>query len=115
VDDVGISLFAPYPGSEMFKDLQARGVIELTDAYFMNLNSRWTSNQLRVNPRTTPRELAFYRLGFMLLNYSIGYLRYPGRIVRTIRNVFFRDAAATNFEHFLKNAFRRFRPAHRSA
>jgi radical SAM superfamily enzyme YgiQ (UPF0313 family) len=115
VDDVGISLFAPYPGSEMFQDLRARGVLELTDEYFMNLNSRWTSNQLEVNPLVTPRELAFYRLGFMLLNYAIGYLRYPGRIVRTIRNVFFRNEAATNFEHFLKNAFRRFRPAPRSA
>jgi hypothetical protein len=42
-------------------------------------------------------------------------LRYPGRIVRTIRNVFFRNQAATNFEHFLKNAFRKFRPLPRSA
>jgi anaerobic magnesium-protoporphyrin IX monomethyl ester cyclase len=114
VDDVGISLFAPYPGSELFEQLRAQGIVTLRDEYFMNLNSRWTANQLQVNPRVGARELAFYRLGFMLFNYAIGYLRHPGRIVRTIRNVFFRDQAATNFEHFLKNAFRRFRPAARS-
>jgi anaerobic magnesium-protoporphyrin IX monomethyl ester cyclase len=111
VDDVGISLFAPYPGCEIFRDLHARGVLQMDDKYFMGLNSRWTANQLRVNPNVTPRELAFYRLGFMLLNYIVGYLRYPSRIVRTFLNVFFRDEAATNFEHFLKNAFRRWLPS----
>jgi radical SAM superfamily enzyme YgiQ (UPF0313 family) len=114
VDDVGISLFAPYPGTEIFDDLLSRGVVSLDDKYFMGLNSRWTTNLLQVNPRIAPRELAFYRLGFMLVNYSIGYLRYPRRIVRTIRNVFFRNEAATNFEHFLKNAFRRWRPANKA-
>jgi radical SAM superfamily enzyme YgiQ (UPF0313 family) len=109
VDDVGISLFAPYPGSEIFDGLLANNMLSLDDAYFMNLNSRWTANQLRVNPVLSPRELAIYRLIFMLLNYAVGYLRYPSRIVRTVMNVFFRDQAATNFEHFLKNAFRRWR------
>lgn len=115
VDDVGISLFSPYPGTEIFDDLLARSVISLDDDYFMTLSSRWIKNQIAVNPRVGPRELALYRLGFMLINYTIGYLRYPGRIVRTIRNVFFRNQAATNFEHFLKNAFRKFRPLPRSA
>lgn len=110
VDDVGISLFAPYPGSEIFNDLVSGGVIRLEDEYFINLNSRWTANPLHVNPRVSARELAFYRLTFMLLNYIVGYVRYPNRIIRTFQNVVFRDEAATNFEHFLKNAFRRWLP-----
>lgn len=115
VDDVGISLFSPYPGTEIFDALIAKGVVKLGDAYFMTLNSRWIENQIAVNPQVGPLELAFYRLGFMLTNYAIGYLRYPSRIFRTIRNVFFRNEASTNFEHFLKNAFRKFLPATRSA
>jgi radical SAM superfamily enzyme YgiQ (UPF0313 family) len=111
VDDVDIALFAPYPGCEIFRDLQARGVLELNDRYFMGLSSRWTANQLRVNPNVSPRELASYRLGFMLLNYIVGYLRYPSRILRTFLNVFFRDEAATSLEHFLKNAFRCWLPS----
>jgi radical SAM superfamily enzyme YgiQ (UPF0313 family) len=110
VDDVGISLFAAYPGSAIFEDMRSSGVITLDDNYFMNLNSRWTSSEIQVNPRLSARELAFYRLVFMLTNYGVGYLRYPSRIGRTFMNVFFRDEAATNFEHFLKNAFRRWRP-----
>jgi radical SAM superfamily enzyme YgiQ (UPF0313 family) len=106
VDDVGITLFAPYPGSELFGKLCASGVIRLNDDYFLNLHSRWTANPLLVNENLTARELATLRLCFMLLNYIVGYLRFPSRILRTIRNVFFRNEAATNFEHFLKNAFR---------
>lgn len=110
VDDVGISMFAPYPGSELFEQMVARGQIKLDDAYFANLNSKWVANELRANPNVSPRELSIYRLVFTLLTYVVGYLRYPARIPRTIRNVFFRDEAATNFEHFLKNAFRRWLP-----
>lgn len=110
VDDVGISLFSPYPGSEIFDDMRSRGAFELNDAYFMNLNSRWIANQLRINPSMSPAELSRYRLVFMLLNYIVGYARYPRRIFRTLGNLFFRNQAATNFEHFLKNAFRRWIP-----
>jgi anaerobic magnesium-protoporphyrin IX monomethyl ester cyclase len=114
IDDVGISLFAPYPGSEIFNDLQKRGRIVLDDAYFFNLNSRWSANELHVNECVGPRELAVYRLTFMLLNYIVGYARYPRRVIRTVRNVFFKREAATNFEHFLNNAFRRWAPWQRT-
>jgi hypothetical protein len=44
----------------------------------------------------------------MLLNYMIGYVLYPSRIWRTIRNVFSsRQSAATVFEHRLKDALKR--------
>lgn len=111
IDDVGVSLFSPYPGSEIFDQLRARGVVQLNDDYFMDLNSSWSAKSTPVNTLISTRELAFYRPTFMLLNYIVGYLRYPSRIVRTFRNLFFRDEAATNFEHFLKNVFRRWLPA----
>ena len=44
----------------------------------------------------------------MLVNYLIGYVLYPVRIVRTIRNVFIsRHSAATVFEHRLKDVLKR--------
>ena len=110
VDDVLLSLFAPYPGSELFDDLVARQVISIDDDYFLSLNSRWGVNKLRINPQVTPWELAVYRLGGMLLNYIISYVRYPSRIWRTFRNLLFRDESSTNFEHFLKVSFQRWAP-----
>lgn len=111
-DEVTINIFSPYPGTEIFADLLARGKVKLGDQYFMaltSLNSDYTStNPLTCNENMGPRTLAFYRISFMLLNYAVGYLRHPNRIVRTLRNVFFdNSSAATVFEHRVKDMFKR--------
>jgi len=65
---------------------------------------------LTFNAEMTPKQLARWRLGFMLANYLVSYLAYPSRILRSIRNVLFSShEAATVFEHRLKDALRRFR------
>lgn len=111
-DEVTINIFSPYPGTEIFASLIAGGKVRLSDAYFLaltSLNSDYTSiNPLTVNPVMGPRELALYRIGFMLTNYIVGYLRYPSRIWRTLRNIFASDGvSATVFEHRVKDALRR--------
>jgi len=114
-DEVSINIFSPYPGTEIFAELQRTGGVRLSDDYFLaltSLNSDFTSlNPLTVNPRMGARELAFYRIGFMLLNYALGYLVYPARIVRTARYLFGSSTSATVFEHRLKDMFRRGRQA----
>ncbi|HKB24352.1 MAG TPA: radical SAM protein, partial [Methylomirabilota bacterium] len=112
VDEVSINIFSPYPGSELYRELADAGKIQLGDRYFLqltSLNSDYTrTNPLTLNPVMGPRELALYRISFMLLNYLVGYVLHPGRIWRTIRNVFLsRHAAATVFEHRLKDALGR--------
>ena len=111
-DEVTINIFSPYPGTEIFDDLLAQRRIELSDKYFLaltSLNSDYTSiNPLTTNNTMGPRELALYRIGFMLTNYIIGYVRYPSRIWRTIRNIWItEDVSATVFEHRVKDAFRK--------
>jgi hypothetical protein len=111
-DEVTINIFSPYPGTEIFSGLIDQKKFQLGDDFFLcltSLNSDYTSlNPLTCNPYMGPRELAFYRIAFMLLNYVVGYLAYPSRIVRTLRNVFFdRTSAATVLEHRLKDMFRR--------
>src|SRR5216684_3340874 len=111
-DEVSINIFSPYPGTEIFRALLAQGKITLDDDYFFSLtslNSDYTSlNPNTCNPTMGARELAIYRIGFMLANYIVGYLCYPSRIFRTIANVFFKEhATATVFEHRLKDMFRR--------
>jgi anaerobic magnesium-protoporphyrin IX monomethyl ester cyclase len=111
-DEVSINIFSPYPGTEIFAGLIQSGKLALTDRYFLalgSLNSDYTSiNHLTANENVGPRELALYRIGFMLTNYFVGYLRYPSRIWRTLRNIFGVDrVAATVLEHRLKDALRR--------
>jgi anaerobic magnesium-protoporphyrin IX monomethyl ester cyclase len=112
-DEVSINIFSPYPGTEIFNELTSTGRVSVNDNYFLqltSLNSDYTSlSPLTVNPHMSARELAFYRIGFMLLNYGIGYLLYPSRILRTVRYLFGHSTSATVFEHRLKDAFKRVR------
>jgi len=111
VDEVAINIFSPYPGTELFDELQAEGRLILDDDYFIaltSLNSDYTKlNPLTVNKHMGPGELGFYRITFMLLNYGIGYLLYPSRIVRTLKNIFSDHHASTVFEHRLKDMYSR--------
>lgn len=111
-DEVTINIFSPYPGTEIFAKLIEEKRVHLSDEYFLcltSLNSDYTSaNPLTVNDVMGPRELAIYRIGFMLSNYILGYLRYPSRIVRTLKNIFGgNDVSATVFEHRLKDTLRK--------
>lgn len=107
VDEVTINIFSPYPGSELFDALYEKGLVTLNDDYFLSLtslNSDYSSfNPMTVNETVGQRELAFYRLFFMLTNYIIGYIFYPKRIVRTIKSIWMGGHAETVLEHRLKD------------
>lgn len=113
VDEVSINIYSPYPGTELFDELLSQRKLECNDAYFLSLtslNSDYTAaNPLTFNATMGSRELALYRIAFMLSNYAIGYLLYPWRIVRTARNVLSKSHATTVFEHRLKDLFKRLR------
>lgn len=108
VDEVNINIFSPYPGTEIYNHLQHSESFSLDDNYLLgltSLNSDFTKVKLPTfNPCMGTKELAFYRLLFMLMNYAIGYFVYPSRILRTIKNVFLAShSAQTVFEHRLKD------------
>lgn len=113
VDEVSINIYSPYPGTELFDELLSQRKLECNDAYFLSLtslNSDYTAaNPLTFNATMGSRELALYRIAFMLSNYAIGCLLYPWRIVRTARNVLSKSHATTVFEHRLKDLFKRLR------
>ena len=108
VDEVSINIFSPYPGSEIFIDLVRQGKVTLNDAYFFSLtslNSDYTTlSHKTVNANIGERELALYRIVFLMANYLVGYLAYPKRIFRTFANVLQKGHTATTvFEHRLRD------------
>lgn len=114
VDEVPLFIFSSYPGTEIFRDLRERGEVTLDDAYFLSLvslNGKF-SNLLPqgVTARNVSRfELASLRLTFMLLNYALGYVLYPRRILRTLRNLITGQASATVLENRLQDALKQAR------
>jgi anaerobic magnesium-protoporphyrin IX monomethyl ester cyclase len=110
VDEVQPNLYSPYPGSQLFKELLAAGKIELGDDYFLSLTSLNSDltvfRPLTFNEYMGSLELAIYRLFFTAMNYGLGYLMHPSRILRTWRNLYSDGEAATVFEHRLKDKLR---------
>lgn len=88
VDDAGLYVFSPYPGSELFEDLRRSGRIgELDQAYFESLMSFMGVGESNSYCASVgARELAFYRVAGMAMFYSLSYLLHPSRILRSIRN-----------------------------
>jgi radical SAM superfamily enzyme YgiQ (UPF0313 family) len=89
VDDVVVFLFTPYPGSELFDELRAAGVIgELDDAYFERLFAQADMTVRKSYCRAIGwPELFTYRVLATALFYVVGYCRRPSRIVRLLRGV----------------------------
>ena len=110
VDDVGLYLFSPYPGSELFTDLQKSGKIkELDQSYFEGLMIfMGLRNSGNICDNVGPRELSFYRFIGMSMFYGLSYLLHPSHIVRSIGN-YRASRSDTVFEERLFSTFRRIR------
>jgi radical SAM superfamily enzyme YgiQ (UPF0313 family) len=90
VDDVTITTFIPYPGSELFNDLVRNGKIKsLNEEYFYSLivmgdvQSTWSFAE-KINRHT----LLAYRLFGMFLFYSLSYLLRPQRFFQTLWHLY---------------------------
>jgi len=90
VDDCNITMFSPYPGSELFRELYEEGAIgEIDDEYFALLMTQFDFTIARTFCRAVnPWEIVLYRVAGMSLFYGLSYLRAPGKIVRLITSVF---------------------------
>ena len=110
VDDVGLYLFSPYPGSELFTYLQmTRKIEELDDSYFEGLMIfMGLGKSSNICENVGPRELGFYRFIGMSMFYGLSYLLHPSHILRSIRNYKI-SRSDTVFEERLFAAFRRLR------
>jgi len=89
-DDCNISTFSPYPGSELFRELQEEGIIkEVDDNYFEELMTQFDLTvPFSVCRKVGGFELMIYRLIGMGLFYVLSYLRRPSRIIRLVKLFF---------------------------
>jgi radical SAM superfamily enzyme YgiQ (UPF0313 family) len=89
VHDMSISIFSPYPGSELYHDLRKSGKIpELSDEYFLGLGAyKDFSQPVSFTEGLTPRELNAYRIIGFLVFYGTEYAVRPWRLARLIQNL----------------------------
>jgi len=100
VDDAPLFMFSPYPGSVLFDYLRETGKIkEIDDEYFHSLMCFMDlTHSSTVCEYVGPRELNFYRFLGMCTFYTLSYLFYPKRIIRSYRNIFKTKKTETLFE-----------------
>jgi anaerobic magnesium-protoporphyrin IX monomethyl ester cyclase len=89
VHDMSISLFSPYPGSELYHDLRRSGHIpELSDEYFLSLGAyKDFSQSVSYTEGVSPRTLNVYRILGFLVFYGTQYAVRPWRMVRLLVNL----------------------------
>lgn len=108
VEEISLNHFSPYPGSEIFKNLQAKGILKLSDEYLLSLSSiQGSFSSSTVCEKIGPLELFLYRLVFQPFYYLLSYLLYPKRIFRTLGNLFTHNVSATVFEQRIKDIWRK--------
>ncbi len=93
VDDVTVSTFVAYPGSEMFRQLQASGRIpqENDDFYYALIGYGDAKNLTSFAEHLGSRELLIYRLGGMALFYGLSYIFRPSRVFQTLWHIWRHD------------------------
>jgi len=89
VHDMSISLFSPYPGSELYRELRSSGKIpDLSDEYFLSLCAyKDFAQSVSYTEGVTPRVLNVYRILGFLTFYGIQYAARPWRVVRLLSNL----------------------------
>ena len=89
VHDMSISLFSPYPGSQLYHELRAAGGIpELSDEYFLSLGAYKDFSQcISYTEGLSPRILNVYRVAGFVVFYGTQYAVRPWRILRVLQNL----------------------------
>lgn len=106
--DVGMAIFSPYPGSELFTRLAEEKRISYTDEYFAGLSYVDFTDVPSYCDRIGAKTLLFYTfIGFAIF-YPLNYLFRPIRMFRTIRNVL-SSREDTRGERALRQMLERFK------
>ena len=89
VHDAYVACFSPYPGSEIFAELQKEGkIMKMDSEYFLMLTSY---SDLRYSysysPHLSDRKLTLYRLGGMACFYAVSFLLHPTRLFKMFSNL----------------------------
>lgn len=87
VHDVAVTKFVPYPGSELFKQLQAAGRLQLDDDFFIMPMDFYTSRAPSYADGISSRTLYVTMLWMFINFYAISLARRPWRLFAALAGV----------------------------
>ena len=110
VDDCNISIFSPYPGSELYDQLRNENKLPPpNDEYIVSLLVYFDlTKSVSYCERVSGPKLALLRLLVYALFYPLAYLLYPKRLVSVVKNLFGATFKPSNvFEQRVYDVFAR--------
>lgn len=88
VHDVAVTKFVPYPGSALFRQLQADGRLQLDDQFFIMPMDFYTSKAPSFADGLSSRTMYRTMLWMFVNFYAISLARRPWRLVQALSGVF---------------------------
>ena len=105
VHDVAVSKFVPYPGSELFRRLQAEGKIELDDEFFVSPMDFYAKSAPSYAD-ALPTERLHRAMLWMFVNfYAISFARRPLRALRALTRAVFGGVEETRYAKWFVDRF----------
>ena len=101
VHDVAVSKFVPYPGSQLFKQLQAAGKLELDDEFFVSPMDFYTDKAPSYSDAVPTKRLYRTMLWMFVNFYVISFAVRPLRVLRVLAKVVFKGTEETRYAKWL--------------
>lgn len=101
VQDCVVSKFVPYPGSPLFKDLQASGKLALDNEFFLTPMDFYTKGSDSYCDGLTSRQLYRWMLYLFLNFYILSFITHPLRTARIMLKAVFTGYEETRYAKFL--------------
>ncbi len=99
--DISVSKLIPYPGSELFLDLQKRGRIDLNDKFFISPIDFYNRDAESYSEHVSARRLYWHMIFMYTSFYLTSFAFYPLRSLRTIYHAVFFEVEEARFAKWL--------------
>jgi anaerobic magnesium-protoporphyrin IX monomethyl ester cyclase len=97
VHDVAVSKFVPYPGSQLFKQLQAAGKLKLDDEFFVSPMDFYTDKAPSYSDAVSTKKLYRTMLWMYVNFYVISFAFRPMRVVRVLTTLIVKGTEETRY------------------
>ena len=101
VTDIGVSQFVPYPGSELFSELQESGIIELNNDYLLSTMNFYLKGNHSFARDLSPKEIYRWQLRLLVNFYFTSFLFFPIKTIKNILNALFFKKEETRYAKFI--------------
>src|SRR5690606_37672683 len=110
VDDVSAGFFFPLPNTEIYRQLEKEGKVELNDDFLklpIYVHNKFMTDDRNYNPHMSAKSMTRWKYWIVANFYVNAFLFHPGKVVRILWN-FLRGRETSKMESFLQETKRKF-------